>query len=224
MKVRSAEQLQDMLAADLVWRKQEMANFRSQVAKAEYLIQRSLLRASVALLYAHWEGFVKNSVHAFRCYLAHQKPSYEKLRPEIAAMALRAKLDELGSTTRSKIHTEVISMIRENGSSRAKISTSKDKVDTGSNLNYRRLEDLLVSIGCDCDRYAIHEDLIDAELLGSRNSIVHGEDDYIRLTEWEDLREIIFGIMGDISNQIVNSAQFKLYLLESHRPTFDVNA
>lgn len=219
MKVRSVERLQDIIDADLGWRRQEMTIFRSQVEKSESLVQRSLLRASVALLYAHWEGYIKNSIHAFRCYLAHQRPSYDILRPEVAAMAMRNRLDMLSSSNRSKVHTEVIIKIREESSSRATISTSKDKVDTGSNLNYRRLEDLLTSIGCDCDRYAEHEDLIDAELLGARNGIVHGEDDYIRLSEWDDLRGIIFGIMIDISSQIMNSAQQKLYLLEGARPS-----
>lgn len=132
-------------------------------------------------------------------------------------MAVRSRLDSLLSTNRSRIHTEVIIKIREEGSSRASISTSRDKVHTGSNLNYQRLEDLLVSIGCDCERYAAHQNLIDEELLGTRNGISHGEDDFIRLSEWDEMREIIFDIMTDVSNQILDSAQRKLYLIESSR-------
>jgi hypothetical protein len=118
------------------------------------------------------------------------------------------------------MHAEVIVKIRDEGDSRAAISTAKEKVNTGSNLNFQRLEDLLVSIGCDCDRYAEHENLIDAELLATRNGVAHGEDDFIRLSEWDDMRRIIFDIMTDVSSQILDSAQNKLYLLESRRPGF----
>ncbi|WP_449337797.1 MAE_28990/MAE_18760 family HEPN-like nuclease [Streptomyces griseus] len=63
-------------------------------------------------------------------------------------------------------------------------------------------------------RYASYRDLIDEQLLAARNKIAHGEEEYIRLTDWDDLREEIIKMMDDISTQVLNSATQKSYLVE----------
>ncbi len=214
MKIRTTEGLYDYISADLSWRKKELSVFKGQVERAEFGIRPALLRASITLLYAHWEGFVKNCAHAYLCYLASLKLTYMQLRPELAALAMRARLEEFETTNRSSIHATLIRGIREDASSRARIPTSRDAVKTFSNLNYDRLCDILCSVGCDFSRYARYEDLIDAQLLAARNKIAHGEEDYIRLTDWNDIRKVVIEIMDDISNQILNSATQKSYLAE----------
>lgn len=212
MKIRTTERLYDYVSADLGWRKKELSVFKGQVERADFGVRPALLRASVALLYAHWEGFVKNCAHSYLCYLASLRLTYGQLRPELAALALRARLEEFENTNRSSLHATLVQDIRENATLRAKIPTSRDAVRTFSNLNYERLCDILCSVGCDFSRYADYEDLIDEQLLASRNKIAHGEEDYIRLTDWHDMRTEIVKMMEDISNQVLNSATQKSYL------------
>ncbi len=214
MKIRTTEHLYDYISADLGWRKKELSVFKGQVERAEFRVRPALLRASIALLYAHWEGFVKNCAHAYLCYLASLKLSYIQLRPELAALAMRSRFEEFETTNKALIHTTLIRDIREDASSRAKIPTSREAVRTFSNLNYDRLCDILCSVGCDFSRYSTYEDLIDEQLLAARNRIAHGEEDYIRLTDWDDVRVEIIKMMDDISNQILNSATQKSYLAE----------
>jgi len=212
MKIRTTEILYDYVSADLSWRKKELSVFKSQVESAERSVRSALLRASVALLYAHWEGFVKNAAHAYLCYLASLKLSYAQLRPELAALSIRSQIVEFEATERAHLHANLIRQIREDAASRAHIPTSRDAVRTHSNLNYDRLCDILCSVGCDFSRYERYKDLIDEQLLAPRNRIVHGEEDYIRLPEWEDIREEMIALMDDISGQILNSAILKTYL------------
>ncbi|WP_449337591.1 MAE_28990/MAE_18760 family HEPN-like nuclease [Streptomyces griseus] len=214
MKIRTTEHLYDFISADLGWRRKELSVFKGQVEKAEAGVRPALLRASIALLYAHWEGFVKNCAHAYLCYLASLRLSYLQLRPELAALAMRVRLEEFETTNRSLIHATLVRDMREGSSSRAKIPTSRDAVRTLSNLNYDRLCDILCSVGCDFSRYASYRDLIDEQLLAARNKIAHGEEEYIRLTDWDDLREEIIKMMDDISTQVLNSATQKSYLVE----------
>lgn len=212
MKIRTTESLYDYISADLGWRKKELSVFKGQVENAGVGVRPALLRASIALLYAHWEGFVKNCAHAYLCYLASLKLNYLQLRPEIVALAMRARLDEFETTNKALMHSTLVRQIREDAGSRAKIPTSRDAVRTFSNLNYDRLCDILCSVGCDFSRYIEYQDLIDDQLLASRNRIAHGEEDYIRLTDWNDVRVEIVKMMDDISNQVLNSAVEKSYL------------
>ncbi|WP_125935806.1 MAE_28990/MAE_18760 family HEPN-like nuclease [Streptomyces sp. WAC 06738] len=216
MKIRTTEGLYDCISADLGWRKKELSIFKGQVGRAEAGIRPALLRASIALLYAHWEGFVKNGAHAYLCYLASLKLTYAQLRPELVALAMRAQIEEFELTNRAFIHATLIRDVREGASSRAKIPTRREAVRTFSNLNYDRLCDILCSVGCDFSRYSPYQDLIDEQLLAARNRIAHGEEDYIRLTDWDDVRVEIIKMMDDISSQILNSATQKSYLLQQN--------
>ncbi|MFD6836294.1 MAE_28990/MAE_18760 family HEPN-like nuclease [Streptomyces diastaticus] len=213
MKIRTVEQLVDRISQDLSWRKKELTVFRGQVERAEHGVRPALLRASVALLYAHWEGFIKNSCHYYLCYLASLRLSYDELRPELAALSLRQHLEMFEGSNKASLHSSLVRTIRNDGGGRAKIPTDRDAVRTNSNLNWERLSEILCSVGCDFDRYSQYSDLIDEQLLASRNSIAHGEESYIAMSEWEALRAPIVEMMDDISTQISNSAIGRGYLL-----------
>ncbi|MEV4134425.1 MAE_28990/MAE_18760 family HEPN-like nuclease [Dactylosporangium sp. NPDC049742] len=203
--------MDEVISTDLAWRKKEMSVFRNQVQRADRHIQRALLRGAVALLYAHWEGFVKNAAHAYLCYLSKLNLTWDQLRPELVGLSLRSEVTKLGTAGRSSIHTAVVRQLRELAGEPARIPDTRDAVRTLSNLNFDRLEDILVSIGCDCTRYEPLRDLIDEQLLASRNRIAHGENDFIALTDWVDLRQEILSVMDDIARQILNSAALKSY-------------
>src|SRR5690349_822880 len=94
MKIRTQEELFDRIADDLVWRRRELVLFSSQLDKVNSEFSRALLHGSVALLYAHWEGFVKNACHYYLCYLSARGVSFSQLIPEIAALALRGRISE----------------------------------------------------------------------------------------------------------------------------------
>jgi hypothetical protein len=214
VKIRTTEHLYDSISADLGWRKKELSVFKGQVEKADTGIRPALLRSSIALLYAHWEGFVKGCAHAYLCYLASLRLTHGQLRPELVALTMKARINEFETTNKALIHSTLVRDIREGANSRAKIPTNREAVRTFSNLNYERLCDILCSVGCDFSRYAIYQDLIDDQLLASRNRIAHGEEDYISLTDWNDVRVEVIKMMDDVSNQFLNSANQRSYLAQ----------
>lgn len=59
--MRTKAELQQCIDDDLIWRRRELFNIRAAIEDAQGNApkQAALLRAGVALLYAHWEGFVK---------------------------------------------------------------------------------------------------------------------------------------------------------------------
>lgn len=58
--------LVDNLDNDLAWRIKELSIIKNKIPQAKNNEQEALIRAGVTILYAHWEGFVKN---AAECYL-----------------------------------------------------------------------------------------------------------------------------------------------------------
>lgn len=63
MKIRTLEDLNDRLTADLVWRKIEIADLKALIENRSFSDSKhnTLLRGGVTLLYAHWEGYIKSS-------------------------------------------------------------------------------------------------------------------------------------------------------------------
>ena len=207
--IRTADLLFERISEDLAWRQREIVLFNSRLKNDEF--EKTLLRSSVALLYAHWEGFVKNACSYYLSFLASRRLSLQQLRPELAALALRKRLREAGESKKAAIHTELIRDVRERAAERARIPTSGDAIRTESNLSSRVLTEILTSLGCDASRYEIYSDLIDDQLVAARNRIAHGDNSYIRRSEWDDLSKQIFWMMDDIATQLLNAAVEQTY-------------
>lgn len=195
--IRTADLLYERISDDLAWRQREIVLFNSRLKNDEF--EKTLLRSSVALLYAHWEGFVKNACGFYLSFLASKRLSFQQLRPELAALALRKRLREAGDSKKAAIHTELVKDVRERATERARIPTSGDAIRTESNLSSRVLTEILISLGCDAARYEIYADLIDDQLVAARNRIAHGDNSYIRRPEWDELSKQILWMMDDIA-------------------------
>ncbi|RYF60728.1 MAG: hypothetical protein EOO27_04715, partial [Comamonadaceae bacterium] len=77
--IHTLSQLQDALDNELGWRKKEISAFR--VASSINGREASFyIRAGVALLYAHWEGFIKNSSEHYLNFVQHQGHNYRELK------------------------------------------------------------------------------------------------------------------------------------------------
>lgn len=207
--IRTADLLYERIFDDLSWRRREIVLFNSRLKNDEF--EKTLLRSSVALLYAHWEGFVKNACSYYLSFLASQRLSFQQLRPELAALALRKRLREAGDSKKAVIHTELIKDVRERAAERARIPTSGDAIRTESNLSSRVLTEILTSLGCDAARYEIYADLIDDQLVAARNRIAHGDNSYIRRPEWDELSRQVLWMMDDIATQLLNAAVEQTY-------------
>ena len=80
MSIRTLEQLYDKLSDELTWRKKELTSLKLLSESSGIATDRqiALLRALVALLYAHWEGFIKNASSAYIEYVSFQRLRYDR--------------------------------------------------------------------------------------------------------------------------------------------------
>src|SRR5436305_1182739 len=95
MAATTPEEFGDDVDQAFSWRRTEMQSLRGEVEKLDALSEvkpygRMILRAGVALLYAHWEGFVKQTCQHYLDYVARRKLTYRQLNPPLAATSVRA--------------------------------------------------------------------------------------------------------------------------------------
>src|ERR1700754_930096 len=79
--MRTLEDLQDALDHELAWRRVEIQAVRSVGRRLQAVAQDAVCRAGVAMLYAHWEGYVRAALAAYLSYVARRRLKYRELSP-----------------------------------------------------------------------------------------------------------------------------------------------
>ena len=146
----------------------------------------SLIRAGITLLYAHWEGFVKQSSHYYLEFVAAQCLPYEKLTSNFIAITLKSKFSELGANEKLSSGIELANFFCDSLSKQSKIPY-KNGVETKSNLSSTVLIDIITILGLDISGFETKFKFIDSNLVSQRNHVAHGQNIDISINDYQDL-------------------------------------
>lgn len=204
MKVRSLVEYTEFLDKDFSWRRKELTNIKFSIEGARKAYKPMFLRAGIALLYAHWEGFIKNSAEAYINYVECQRLRYDELSTNFLALALKVKLNEFEETKKATVYIKLIDFIRNNLSEIAFFTKGIEDIRKKSNLNSDSLKEIIYTLGLDYKPYELKKCIIDEQLLENRNNIAHGKKIEVDETEFEsifkNIREMLDIFKTDISN------------------------
>jgi hypothetical protein len=213
-KIRTPNDLSDRLSEDLAWRKIELSAIKGLIERREFELQKNkvLTRSGIAILYAHWEGYIKCAATAYLEFVSMQRNlRYCDLTDNFIAIAMKSRLDEAASTKQATIHNEVIKFLVESMEERIKIP-KEGVIITGSNLSSDVLRQILALLGIDDRPYQMKQVLIDEKLLAKRNCIAHGEFLDVDVDSYRELHREVIDMMDLFRDQIENHAVQKLYL------------
>jgi hypothetical protein len=210
-KIRTVEMLDDKLSEEISWRKKELSIIWSEIQSASPIRQKALIRGGIALLYAHWEGFIKQSGAAYLEFVSQQRLRWEELSPSFVALGIKAKINEATQTNKAIIYTEVAEFFLNRMDERCRINY-KGAVNTQSNLSAEIFKDIVCMLDLDYSFFVTKENLIDERLVAYRNSIAHGE--YLKLNEpdYREIHEQVIAMINNFRNQIENAALMESYL------------
>lgn len=209
MRIRTKEDFVDLIDKEIVWRKKELSYLKGNIKRNSPYF-KTHLRSGVVLLYAHWEGFVKNACELYLTYIKFQRLTYNELSENLIALSLKQNLTSFEQTNKSTIHCQIVDFILNRLDERASIPNN-NVIKTGSNLNSNILLEILTTVGIDYTDYELKNNLIDSILLKNRNSIAHGE--YVELDEinFNELFNEILWMMDDIKTKLTNSIVLETY-------------
>jgi hypothetical protein len=210
MKIRSAEELQSLLDEDFAWRRKELTVIFTNIKSSKPLQLNTNIRIGVVMLYAHWEGFIKNAAELYLIYVACKKLNYSELSNNFIAISLKSKLKLFEETNKNTLHTQLIEFLLGDLNSRAQIP-SEEIIKTQSNLNSEILKEILSTIGVEYSQYELKEKFIDSQLLKIRNSVAHGQSPDINEEEFYILYSEISKLMTAVKTDITNNAILSNY-------------
>ena len=210
--IRTKEELVDKIGQDHVWRLREISELKSLIEEPTIsdLRKRVLCRSGTALLYAHWEGFVKKTGTYFLEYVASQRHNISELRSNFVTLLVRGKIDKASESNKYSAFDEVTRYIIDNQSTRAKIPT-KNVVETQSNLSTSVLKEIMWCLGLSYEFYESKEKLIDLKLVGRRNHVAHGEAIEIGSADFVEMVDEVLGLMNTFKNLLENSCITESY-------------
>lgn len=211
--MRTKADLQHKVDEDLVWRRRELFNIRTAIEDSHINPHRqiALLRAGVAVLYAHWEGFIKRAGSHYLEFVANQGRSAAELTPNFIAIKFRARLVEAAKSKKISATYDVIDFFCNHLPDRLRIP-HKGVVDTQSNLSSTVLRELVLTLGLDISPYETKSKLIDESLVERRNHIAHGEPLDIGVQDYLELHDEVMGLLDEFRNQIQNAVATDRFL------------
>lgn len=208
-KVRTLGQLQDALDKEMSWRIKEIGAFRIG-SKSNGSDRKPFIRAGVALLYAHWEGFIKSASELYLSFVESRGLNYSDLKTCFSVFGLKGKLETLVEAKKSLPNIAAMEFILSEMGTPAKLKIAS-AIKTDSNLTSSVFKNIAGSLDIEIDPYETKFNLIDTSLVDRRNRIAHGEFLELKGEEFGNLIDDVLGLMRTYKTDIENAASLEAY-------------
>lgn len=210
MKLRTLASFEDAVYRETAWRRRELTTLLFNVRDSRSSKQQVVLRGGLAMLYAHWEGWIKALGELYIQYVDQQGLKHSELAAPFLGIALKKRLIEAAGANVARVHTEFAEFMIAGGlETRARLNSSA--IRTESNLSSKVLLDITTRLGVPFSPYELLSTLIDERLVAARNSVAHGE--YLELDEdkYQELHEKVLEMLNRFTNDILAGAAARLY-------------
>lgn len=209
--MRTLDELETSLAESLAWRRHELHAILAEVRSLSGAAKTGVMRAGIALIYAHWEGFVKEAATSYLKFVARRRAKFIELKPCFIALAVEWEVkrsNNLSATQRRNKMAERYCSFEED----ERASIPARDVDTYSNLNSEVLADIFEMLGLDPSGLSTKYHLIDYSLLKTRNEIAHGRWVPITPESYAELHGEVISLIETVRRTIVSAAENRCYL------------
>lgn len=190
----------DDITLDLDWRESEIASMRILLSSPHTSPTQklALLRASWALLYAHYEGFCKNVLVLYYDFISSSEINIGELPDSSKVFALESKIKEFRKLSSKDLLAEILCF----EANYLIVKPEFPEVDTQSNLWPNVLIDLLEIADLNADKVRSHELKIKT-LVARRNKIAHGENNIIaEIGYYKEFENAVYDVMYDLAFQV----------------------
>jgi hypothetical protein len=208
-KIRTLTQLQEALDAEMGWRIKEISDFKF-ATKSQNSTSRTFIRAGIALVYAHWEGFIKSSSESYLNFVDNQGHVYRDLKTCFAVFGLKGRLALLSQSRKAKPNIAALDFVLAEMGKPAKLSMST-AIDTESNLTSTVFANIAASLDISISPYETKFKLIDESLVNRRNKVAHGEFLDLPAADFLVLADEILQMMRFYKTDIQNAASLQSY-------------
>lgn len=199
------------ITEDRNWRIKEISDLKLAINRGDASLQRVLLRALIAICYAHWEGYVRFSAKKYLEHIALRRFTYQALNRQFFRNYFLPRLAAL-STSKTSV-MERCSLVDEilNASDRRFSQVNEDLINTKANLNFDVFNDICLVCGIPVESFIDKSTFINIVLLKRRNAIAHGEDTMVEIEDLDTIAQDTIGLMRSFGDALENHVVLQSY-------------
>ena len=211
MRIRSLDELNRFLDQDLAWRKKELTTLNFMVGRSRRNHERViLLRAAICILYAHWEGFIKNAATSYICFVVSQGLRLRDLAPNFLVLGLLSSIRQIEQSRITVIRARLTESLSYQLSERFSLDCEA-VINTRSNLNSEVFKEICQIVGIESVDYDSKNNILDERLLGNRNRVSHGIYLEIESNDYASLHEAVVELIDRFRTDVENAAILSKY-------------
>jgi hypothetical protein len=199
------------ITEERTWRFREIVSLRSTIERTDEPHRKVLLRALVAICYAHWEGYIKFAAKKYLEYVAIRKFQYSELNQQFFKNYFLPRLAGLAASKASiRQRCELLEDVL-NSSNNRFARVNDELISTKSNLNLDVISDICVICTVSTAFFVDNGTFIDLILVKRRNEIAHGEETLIEMSDLEDIVTNTMAIMRNFGDALENNVYLKAF-------------
>ena len=224
MKSRSDEKLIFELTTALSNRKKEITDFYMYIQGCQSSgIAEILNKSFILLLYAHWEGFIKEYTIKYFSFIISQKLVLSKLTENFLLIYLKSLLKTYKVDKNIFQEKKILDLVSKGSKFKIKIDEYFEKYTVGSenNLKFKNYKNICTILNYSLiDETNVFETNLE-KLVHNRNSIAHTglkakENTYSDILDIEIMKNLIIGEMENFHSFIEKNVVNREYLLSMH--------
>jgi len=224
MKTRPDEKLIFELTTALSNRKKEITDFYMYIRACQHSgIEETLNKSFILLLYAHWEGFIKEYTIKYFSFIISQKLVLSKLTENFLLIYLKSLLKTYKVDKNIFQEKKILDLVSKGSKFKIKIDEYFEKYTVGSesNLKFKNYKNICTILNYSLiDETNIFETNLE-KLVHNRNSIAHTglkakENTYSDILDIEIMKNLIIGEMENFHSFIEKNVVNREYLVSMH--------
>lgn len=207
----SHSSFEEQLADAVDRRRLEIGHVRRVVsAVKDTPLEQAAALMAIPMLYAHWEGFVKEAVQMYIEYVESLSLEPAQANPTIFAFVLKKKVSGLVVQQSVEKMTDFATWVLSNLT--IPLAFSDKTVETKSNLSFKALKEICDSLCVDVSKIEAEKKKIDG-LVNRRNNVAHsGRAQNVDVSSVEsdaDLTLRLISTFEIILNECISTERFK---------------
>ena len=224
MKSRPDEKLIFELTTALSNRKKEITDFYMYIQGCQSSgIAEILNKSFILLLYAHWEGFIKEYTIKYFSFIISQKLVLSKLTENFLLIYLKSLLKTYKVDKNIFQEKKILDLVSKGSKFKIKIDEYFEKYTVGSenNLKFKNYKNICTILNYNLiDETNVFETNLE-KLVHNRNSIAHTglkakENTYSDILDIEIMKNLIIGEMENFHSFMEKNVVNREYLVSMH--------